>query len=120
MRAGAEYSGEGIKKPDRGLHHFLHLDDFTRGELQAMLDTAREVKARLKAGDFNYRPFVHKTMAMIFAKPSLRTRVSFEAVSPRIRAHFTECPLNILRLSSMRRQELLTTLDMVTYTNNLW
>jgi ornithine carbamoyltransferase len=76
----ADYSGLDIKKPDRGVHHFLHIDDFTSDELLAMLHTAREVKARLKAGDWKYRPFVHKTMAMIFAKPSLRTRVSFEAV----------------------------------------
>jgi len=38
------------------------------------------VKARLKAGDRDYQPLKGKTMAMVFSKPSLRTRVSFETV----------------------------------------
>ncbi|TKY75170.1 Ornithine carbamoyltransferase [Spatholobus suberectus] len=41
-----------------------------------MLDRAIEVKALLKSGDRKFRPFEGKTMAMIFAKPSMRTRVS--------------------------------------------
>lgn len=43
-----------------------------------MLDRALEVKALLKSGDRSFRPFEGKTMAMIFTKPSMRTRVSFE------------------------------------------
>lgn len=35
-------------------------------------------KALLKSGERTYLPFKGKTMAMIFAKPSMRTRVSFE------------------------------------------
>lgn len=44
----------------------------------AMLQTASDVKARLKSGDQSYKPFAGKTLAMIFTKPSMRTRVSFE------------------------------------------
>ncbi|CAN4093883.1 unnamed protein product [Withania somnifera] len=36
------------------------------------------VKSLLKSGERTYLPFKGKTMAMIFAKPSMRTRVSFE------------------------------------------
>lgn len=32
----------------------------------------------LKSGERTFLPFKGKTMAMIFAKPSMRTRVSFE------------------------------------------
>jgi hypothetical protein len=42
-----------------------------------------QVKARLKAGDRDFQPLKGKTMAMVFSKPSLRTRVSFETVRPR-------------------------------------
>lgn len=43
-----------------------------------MLNRAAEIKALLKSGDRTFLPFKGKTMAMIFAKPSMRTRVSFE------------------------------------------
>lgn len=44
-----------------------------------MLRRASEVKTVLKSGDSSdYKPLDGKTMAMIFTKPSMRTRVSFE------------------------------------------
>lgn len=55
----------------------LTLKDFSREEILELLDFAAEVKARLKRGE-DYRPLKGKVMAMIFQKPSLRTRVSFE------------------------------------------
>lgn len=58
--------------------HFLHLDDFSKEELVHMLQTAKDVKAILKSGDQSFKPFKGKTLAMIFTKPSMRTRVSFE------------------------------------------
>ncbi|KAG5030619.1 hypothetical protein JHK85_014601 [Glycine max] len=61
-----------------GLKDFLHLDDFDKDTILKMLDRALEVKALLKSGDRSFRPFEGKTMAMIFTKPSMRTRVSFE------------------------------------------
>lgn len=44
-----------------------------------ILQKASEVKALLKSGDRTFQPFKGKTMSMIFTKPSMRTRVSFEA-----------------------------------------
>ncbi|CAN6682710.1 unnamed protein product [Malus baccata var. baccata] len=60
------------------LKDFLHISDFDKATILKMLDRAAEVKALLKSGDRSFQPFKGKTMAMIFAKPSMRTRVSFE------------------------------------------
>lgn len=56
---------------------FIALSDFTRADVESMLDDADRLKAELKAGK-SQRPLVGKTLAMIFEKPSLRTRVTFE------------------------------------------
>ncbi len=57
--------------------HFLDLDDFTYGQLRAMLDVGLELKTRLRRGD---RPALlrNKSLAMIFERQSTRTRVSFD------------------------------------------
>jgi len=59
-------------------NHFLHLNDFTKEEIFELIELAASEKKRLQSGDRSYRPFEGKTMAMVFAKQSLRTRVSFE------------------------------------------
>ena len=56
---------------------FIAITDYTRDEVAALLDFADELKAALKSG----APHAHlagKTVAMLFEKPSLRTRVTFE------------------------------------------
>mmetsp|Transcript_4642 Transcript_4642/g.11723 ORF Transcript_4642/g.11723 Transcript_4642/m.11723 type:complete len:480 (+) Transcript_4642:147-1586(+) len=58
--------------------HFLHVTDYEQDKVMALIDRALEVKALLATGDRSYQPFKGKTMVMIFAKSSLRTRVSFE------------------------------------------
>ena len=55
--------------------HFLDLRDFDGATLRQMLDVAAGYK---DAGKHSSRPFTGKTLAMIFEKPSTRTRVSFE------------------------------------------
>ncbi|MCA3247168.1 MAG: ornithine carbamoyltransferase [Azospirillum sp.] len=57
--------------------HFLDLDALETGALRAILDLGAKYKAQrgLGAGD---KPLAGKTLAMIFEKPSTRTRVSFE------------------------------------------
>ncbi|KAF0934886.1 hypothetical protein E2562_028885 [Oryza meyeriana var. granulata] len=57
---------------------FLHIDDFDKDTIMKILNRAIEVKAMIKSGDRSFQPFKGKSMAMIFAKPSMRTRVSFE------------------------------------------
>lgn len=65
---------------------FLHLTDFTSDEIQETFALARELKARLHRGE-EFKPFKDQTMAMIFAKPSARTRVSFETGFFRLGGH---------------------------------
>ncbi|KAJ9674750.1 hypothetical protein PVL29_023967 [Vitis rotundifolia] len=65
-------------KEKSGLKDFLHINDFDKTTILKILDRALEVKALLKSGERTFLPFKGKTMAMIFAKPSMRTRVSFE------------------------------------------
>jgi ornithine carbamoyltransferase len=57
--------------------HFLDLDRFRANELREMLDVAAEIKS---GGAFRGEasPLSGKSVAMIFEKPSTRTRVSFE------------------------------------------
>jgi ornithine carbamoyltransferase len=56
---------------------FLKISDFSADELRDMLDLAIEVKQMTKEGKCP-QPFKGKTFGMIFHKPSLRTRLSFE------------------------------------------
>ena len=56
---------------------FLAISDFSTGEIQKFLDLAIDLKKEWKAGG-NKKILNNKVMAMIFQKPSLRTRVSFE------------------------------------------
>lgn len=59
------------------MKHFLSLADYTPEELKALLDLAQFLKDEWRnAGN---RPYLRgKTLALVFQKPSLRTRVSFE------------------------------------------
>lgn len=66
--------------------NFIHLDDFTAEEIFELLDLASEVKARMQRRE-TYTPFKGHTLAMIFAKPSARTRISFETGFFRLGGH---------------------------------
>ncbi|KAH6793093.1 ornithine carbamoyltransferase [Perilla frutescens var. hirtella] len=65
-------------KAEVGLTDFIHINDFDKETILKILERAKEVKALVKSGERTYLPLKGKTMAMIFAKPSMRTRVSFE------------------------------------------
>ena len=56
---------------------FLHITDFTTEEIWETLELARWIKNKFYTNQ-PYSPFKGKSLAMIFAKPSARTRVSFE------------------------------------------
>src|SRR3954451_16981780 len=55
--------------------HFLSIKDFSPEEIRYLLDLAREIKTHPAA---HHGALKGKTLAMIFEKPSLRTRVSFD------------------------------------------
>jgi len=57
-----------------GPRHFLDLDRFDEAALRDMLRLGGEIKA----GGSGDRPLKGRTLAMIFEKPSTRTRVSFQ------------------------------------------
>ena len=57
--------------------HFLHLTDYTSDEIWELLHLAKELKIKFNNKE-EYKPFKDRSLAMIFAKPSARTRVSFE------------------------------------------
>jgi len=59
------------------LRHFISLVDWTPEEIEALILDAARMKAEWKAG-VRPTPLAGKTLGMIFQKPSLRTRVSFE------------------------------------------
>jgi ornithine carbamoyltransferase len=59
--------------------HFLGLLDLSTAELRRILDHAAAMKkARVKGEPPADRPLAGKTLAMIFDRPSTRTRVSFD------------------------------------------
>jgi len=58
-------------------NHFLHISDYSKKELWDILYLAKEIKIKFKNRE-KYKPFIDQSLAMIFAKPSARTRVSFE------------------------------------------
>jgi ornithine carbamoyltransferase len=53
---------------------FLAITDFSRDEIQRLFELAKKMKSR----GYRETPLSGKTLAMIFAKSSTRTRVSFE------------------------------------------
>src|SRR5262245_24874135 len=62
-------------KPNQ--RHFLDLDQLSKEDLRKIIDVSRA----LKAGTHPFaksKPLDGKSLAMIFEKPSTRTRVSFE------------------------------------------
>jgi ornithine carbamoyltransferase len=57
---------------------FLAIADFSPEELQEMLDLAVNLKKERRDKGQNKPILTNKTLAMIFQKPSLRTRISFD------------------------------------------
>jgi ornithine carbamoyltransferase len=59
------------------MKHFISIADLTPSELQELLNLARELKDEWSRG--GNRPLLKgKALGMVFQKPSLRTRVSFD------------------------------------------
>ena len=60
------------------MRHFLDIKDFDAKTLQAILDNAQDLKKVLRSSEDSPQLLAGKSVAMIFEKPSTRTRVSFE------------------------------------------
>jgi ornithine carbamoyltransferase len=74
LRRTSDVRGQSSQQGN-GPRHFLDLRDFDTPTLRQMLDVASGFK---RAGGVTSRPLAGKTLALIFEKPSTRTRVSFE------------------------------------------
>jgi ornithine carbamoyltransferase len=62
---------------------FLIVSDFTKAQVDALFALAN----RMKDGKYREKPLAGKTLAMIFAKSSTRTRVSFEVGTYQLGGH---------------------------------
>jgi ornithine carbamoyltransferase len=58
------------------MKHLLSIEELTRGEIETVLRRTAEFKTN--RGKISTRPLAGQTWALIFSKPSTRTRVSFE------------------------------------------
>ena len=56
---------------------FLSIADLGRDEIDDIFKLAADIKRKIKSGE-TYHPLKGKTLAMIFQKPSARTRISFD------------------------------------------
>ncbi len=75
LSAGQEEGGGVMSKSVR---HFLDISELPPAELRNMLAASIAMKAKLKAHEKVEKPLEGKTLAMIFERPSTRTRVSFD------------------------------------------
>src|SRR5262245_25183365 len=57
----------------------LSAADLERPEVEAIFEAAGRLKAELRAGGHPGTPLAGRTLAMLFQRPSLRTKVTFEA-----------------------------------------
>jgi ornithine carbamoyltransferase len=67
-----------MRKERVPLRHFLQFKDFSRAEYEYLFARTRRIKDQFKRYT-RYWPLEDRTLAMIFEKPSTRTRLSFEA-----------------------------------------
>jgi ornithine carbamoyltransferase len=68
---------------DRPHRDFLAIPDFSRAELERLLDLGE----RMRRGAYTAKPLAGKSLAMIFMKASTRTRVSFEVGAWQLGGH---------------------------------
>ena len=77
---------------------FLTLDELSQNEIQQLIQLAIKLKKQLKSA--KTKPYLkNKTLAMIFQKPSTRTRVSFETAMFQLGGHALHLTSNELQLS---------------------
>ena len=57
--------------------HLISIGDLAKEDILEVFQTTEELKSKQKKG-VKHAPLAGKTLAMIFSKPSTRTRVSFE------------------------------------------
>ncbi|MDY6818955.1 MAG: ornithine carbamoyltransferase [Halobacteriales archaeon] len=66
--------------------HYLEVDDLTPADLHAVLETGAELKQALAVNE-PHEKLPTATLAMLFEKPSTRTRTSFETAMTQLGGH---------------------------------
>ena len=70
------------------MSNFLNISDYSSNELRAIIDEAKARKLKRKglnkSAPDEDKPFEGKSMAMIFEKPSTRTRMSFDIAAKQL------------------------------------
>lgn len=77
--------------------HLLWLHDWSKEDIETVVETAWNMKSNFYAG-VRPTPLAGKTLAMIFSKPSTRTRVSFEVAMTQLGGHALYLGANDLQL----------------------
>ncbi|HJP84235.1 MAG TPA: acetylornithine transaminase [Fimbriimonadaceae bacterium] len=68
-------------------HDILKIDDLNDSQLEEVLDLAAFLKQRRKLAPSAITPIEGRSVALVFEKPSLRTRVSFETAIRELGGH---------------------------------
>jgi ornithine carbamoyltransferase len=85
--------------------NLISIFDLSQAEIEALIETARELKRERKEGVRARNDLKGKTLAMIFEKPSTRTRVSFEVAMHELGGDVTSLNWNELQLGRGERIE---------------
>ena len=85
--------------------NLISIFDLSQAEIEALIETAKELKTERKEGVRVRNDLQGKTLAMIFEKPSTRTRVSFEVAMHELGGDVTSLNWNELQLGRGERIE---------------
>lgn len=66
---------------------FISLMDFNKEELETIFEVAFDLKKRIAIGEDHSHILKGKTLGMLFASPSTRTRISFETAMTQLGGH---------------------------------
>src|SRR5579859_5589074 len=78
------------------MKHFLSIEKLTRAEMERLLELAGQIKKQ--RGHHTNLPLSGQSWAMLFAKASTRTRVSFEVGIRELGGHVVFLPANEIQL----------------------
>jgi len=82
-----EYLSRNYINNMKKLRHCLRITDFSARELDEILKLSAKLKKELKTTGKNKPILIDKTLVMVFEKPSLRTRISFEIGMTQLGGH---------------------------------
>jgi ornithine carbamoyltransferase len=91
MKTAAQRKADLAPVPTR----FLSIGDFTQSQLEACLELALELKSARTAGVPHIRPLDGRHIALLFEKPSLRTRSTFQIAVRELGGDVIEPPQDV-------------------------